>query len=180
MFLPASLVSLIFLDVLFEECSFYKIKISKIWIQAVIVMLLLNNYSYVYLSKPGLDYSKPRIYDGVYNGLRVQDKLDNIVTLQNDILYFSEGRESILADGTLRPVYLMTSLTPFTPSVANLNWDYALKYFEKFNDYPDIIVLMNKSISNEEANKLLTCHYEILGYSTLYAPEDVVIYGKSH
>jgi hypothetical protein len=131
-------------------------------------VLLLNSFYYVYLKAPRLGIDAYRMPHGIYKGIQVDENMRAWSSVPAMLKKYEGGRETVLVSGSLRPIYLMSSLTPFTPSVEGpdyyidkqLCWDMSIKYFEYFKEYPDVMYLTSEDIQNDDIKAILSDMYE--------------------
>lgn len=183
--LPGALASLYYMIKLGQNLEWKVLKQTEILLHIIVVSLLINSYSYIYLNQPYITKENTRMTDGLYWGIKVNDAMENMLPIQNLVINNVEGCNTILAGSALRSIYLMTDLKPCTWSVEApayyvdgvWHWDYALKYFEYFEEYPDIMFLQPYEIENEEIKELLEEKY-YLADEAVIGSYNIVVYKK--
>ena len=153
--------------------------------QIIVIALLFNAYSYIYLNQQYIRYGDERVADGLFWGIKVNESMAENIELQNLVIANSKGCETVLAGSALRTIYLMTDMRPFVWSVESpaymkdgqVQWDYAIKYFDYFDEYPDIMFLEEWEIQNDDIQKILKNKYDLTDVVSVCGM-DVHIYKK--
>lgn len=179
-FYPAFIFSLCIIVNLIKN-----IKVTKFVFLFILFTLLYNFFSYIYLNQPFINEEDVRCESGIFKGIKVNEYMSAFPDIEKYILENVKSSETILVGSALRPIYLMTNLKPFVPSVESpmyiendqIIWDIAFDYFDYFNDYPDLIIVQAWEIQNKDVQNLLNNDY-LLRSSKVIGDFDIYIYSK--
>lgn len=184
--LPSSIATLYYLIIVWKQNS-EKTKKGYIYLLGIVILtLLFNSYSYIYLNQPYISFSDTRMKHGLFAGIKVNEKMKKQLELQNYVNAHITNCDTILAGSSLRTIYLMTDLKPFVWGVQSpayyidnvLSWDRCIMYFEYFNEYPDIMFLEKHELDNEKIQQIIKERYRLCSKKTI-ASKKVYVYKKS-
>lgn len=186
MCLPGALATLYYMvRVWRQRVGQGSMKMCQFLYMLVTLALLLNAYKFVYLNQPMIESDDTRITEGIYWGIKVNPEMEYMAELQEMVETYSEGCETILASGEIRPIYLMTDLKPFTRTTENATffdgdirrWRLQKEYFAKFNDLPDIMFLESYDLQDEYFWDILNTDYELTA-SEIIGGHEIFVYKK--
>lgn len=182
--LPGALASLFFMVTLWKDRPKGELY-SSLSLKLVVLVLLANAFSYIYLNQPYITRENQRMPDGVYWGIKVNNAMESLLPIQNLVVRNRDGCKTVLAGGRLRSIYLMTNMKPCTWSVEvpsyyqdeKYKWDIAIKYFEYFDSYPDIMFIEPYEAEDAEIQDILNERY-YLEQEEIIGDYDICIYKK--
>lgn len=184
--LPGALASLYYMIKIFSNIEFKCSNVSKLLLCIVIIELLVNSYSYIYLNQPYIRYDNVRVKDGLYWGIKINNGMESWLKIESLVKSYGKECDTVLAGGRLRPIYMISGLKPCVWSVeapsyeleGNMQWDKAIEYFEYFGEYPDIIFVEPYEIINNDIGEILEDKYTLIT-SSIIGEFNIVVYKKT-
>lgn len=182
--LPGALAALFYMIVLWKDLPKGELY-SKLALKIVVITLIINSFSYIYLNQPYIGIENKRMFDGLYWGIKVNNEMERLIEIQNLVIPYSFECETVLAGGRLRPIYLMTDMKPYSWSVEApcyyqdgiYKWDIALEYFEYFEAYPDVMFIEPYEAESDEIKKILKKYYQMKQEAHI-GSYDICVYQK--
>ncbi|MEW6685272.1 MAG: hypothetical protein AB1393_03585 [Candidatus Edwardsbacteria bacterium] len=199
---PGSIVTLVFLVVLFSGIEFPKgsahfsnMKLQIVLPTLVLFMLLNFQYSILYRDDNIQDL-KTKVESGPFRGLYTsKEKNDYLTVLCDDIKAVSRPGDKILFYDRFPAGYLLTSMLPATNTVwlqpisyfPNLKRQDVINYYQKNNIEPDLVVRMKKVFYSKMSTDYLSypsqdslnSMIESNRYQAIVLREDYTIYRKA-
>ncbi len=170
-FFCGSIVTIVFICLLADQSvKEFKLvkKLYNLIIPTIILIQLTIFCTYIYLNQECANIKSERVNHGIYKGIKSTPLLNTLLDLEYAIDECKEDAESIMVGSSLRSIYLMTDLKPATPSVESPNyyigkkvyWDMTLKYFQEFQELPDMIVLERNETKAKPIAEILREYYD--------------------